>query len=132
MNEHQIVIGSGAADHVRIAVRLPFDAEGWARAEIAVQNGAFSGRFETMLWRVDLDDFRSDLQDLVQMPDGVAELDTAEGSVELALTGDGPGQILVTGSLSDDPETERSLELEFAIHQTSLPGIQKALSDLLG
>ena len=84
-----------------------------------------------MLQRCELAAFRHALLLLNRTLSGSAEFEALEGSISLALKGNGRDNISVDGRLTDDPGTGRNLQLDFGIDQTFLPSVLSALARVL-
>jgi hypothetical protein len=109
-------------------------AEGWADAEVAVQLGAWAGRYAAQFHVDDLSHFGSGVAALSATLTGEALLSSMDGFLDVHLTGDGKGHVAVKGEAWDRPRWGTHLGFEFEIDQTFLPAIlasvEASLTDL--
>jgi hypothetical protein len=120
-----IVIGKTGSEHVSIIVTDRPDSEGWMTATLEVSAGAWGGACGAWFHQGELRQFASEIEKLYDSLTGTAVLDPLEPYLELNLTGDGKGHVLVSGQAQDHPGA--ILKFRFELDQTELPAIVAAL-----
>ena len=119
----EIEIGS-PSEGVVVSVRESQkpDPEGWVDAEVAVKVGAWSGRYAAEFLEDDLSRFVEGLKVLSESP-STAVLSSMDGYLDLTLTRDGLGHVVVSGEAWDRPRWGAHLAFTFEIDQTYLPAM---------
>jgi hypothetical protein len=137
MSDSEILVGDRGASRVLIQVHGRIDASSldywggnWLESTIEVAAGAFVGSFEAKLHAGDFDRFHERVRALYEALDGVADFDTVEDRLEVRLTGDGRGRIVVEGA-ARDLSRRNELKFGFEIDQTYLPTIVRSVEDVL-
>ena len=133
-----ILIGTNGGDRVLIMPQhrsVPNAADywdgNWVESEVRIAAGGFHGAFSASLRSEDFIGFRDDVRRLLESLVGVARFDTMEGQLQLALTGDGKGHVLVEGTALDQAGTGNTLKFTFEIDQTFLPEVLRSLDDVI-
>jgi hypothetical protein len=133
-----VLIGDAGAQHVLIRPVLRshpglFDsADGnWIECEVEIAAGAFRATFPAHMRSEEFQSFLEEAQDLHRTLDGTASFSTVEGQIAFSLTGDGKGNLRVSGEAIDDAGSGNRLQFKFDIDQTYLPPICASLENLL-
>jgi len=137
MPEVGLHIGSGGK-HLRIEpTRREFPAatdywdQNWLYANVRVQAGAFTGRYEALLRSDEFRDFRDQLAPLYENLIGDAKFESLEEWVRIHVTGDGRGHFLARCTSRDQPGMGNTLTFEIEFDQTAVPQILRDLDELL-
>jgi hypothetical protein len=135
----EIIIGDIDAQHVLIRPLFRshpdlFDVKdgNWIDCELEIAAGAFSGRFRADLRSDEFQSWSEELQGLSRTLDGTATFSTLDGQIAFSLTGDGTGQVRVTGEAIDAAESGNRLQFRFDVDRMQLPRVCEALVHLLG
>jgi len=99
--------------------------------ELEIAAGAFRGRFRADLRSEEFHALLEDTEALSQALEGVASFNTAEGCIAFALTGDGNGDVRVSGEAVDTTDAGNRLLFDFVIDPTCLRDICQSLGYLL-
>ena len=117
----QITIGKKDADHVSISIIGCLNA--WMNASIQISADTWTGTCRAEFAKGELRQFASEIENLYKELSGVALLRPIEPYLELKLTGDGIGHVLVEGKAQDRLSVGTSLLFQFEVDQTELPAI---------
>lgn len=105
--------------------------DNWLNAEVAVQAGAFRGRFSAMFQTTELEAFYAQLLELNRNLKGEARFSTLEEQLSLVLMGNGLGRIDLTGRAQDRAGIGNTLAFDFGLDQTQLQEPLSALAAAL-
>ena len=108
-----------------------YRAGNWIECELEIAAGAFRGRFRADLRSEEFHAFLEDTEGLSQALEGVASFNTEEGCIAFALTGDGNGDVRVSGEAVDTTDAGNRLLFDFGIDPTCLQDICQSLEYLL-
>ena len=136
----RLTIGNAHLDWLHIAVRsrshpsaTDFWDGGWLRTPITGSIGGFLISIPDAQLRSDeLHQFMNELHALCQHLTGTARLRSLEDWIDLTITGDGSGRLIVEGAVSDCPGIGN--ELSFTINgydQTFLPDLVAQLNEVM-
>ena len=139
-----MIVHFGHIDHEYLSVEFlgrsnPTTTDFWDANWLNVQvllavgrfNGEFKGSLKNQLRTTDLAAFRMELSALYQSLSGNATLKTVEDWLQLTLTGDGKGHLLMNGRVLDGPGIGNTLTLQLELDQTFLPEIIRSLDAVL-
>lgn len=134
----EILIGDSGAEHVLIRPLFRshpglfdyWDAN-WIDCELQIVAGGFRGSFRADLRSEEFHTFLQEVEGLSRAVQGTASFTTMEGQIALSLTGDGQGQVRVTGDAIDVAGVGNRLQFGFDVDQTYLPQICRSLDHLL-
>ena len=134
----EVLIGDSDAQHVlirplfRSQPGLFDDRDGnWIDCELQIVAGGFRGGFRADLRSEEFHTFLEEVEGVRRTLDGTASLMTTEGQIALALTGDGKGQVRVTGEAVDAGAAGNRLRFVFDIDQAHLAPMCESLGHLL-
>jgi hypothetical protein len=134
----EVLIGDSEAQHVlirplfRSQPGLFDDRDGnWIDCELQIVAGCFRGDFRADLRSEEFHTFLEALEGVRRTLDGTASFATLEGQIALSLTGDGKGQMRVTGEAVDAAGPGNRLRFAFDIEQAHLTPICESLGHLL-
>lgn len=134
----EILIGDSGADHVLIRPLFRshpglFDYwdGNWIDCELEIVAGGFRGSVRADLRSEEFHTFLQEVEGLSRAVQGTASFTTMEGQIALALTGDGKGQVRVTGEAIDVAGIGNRLQFGFDVDQTYLPQICRSLDHFL-
>jgi hypothetical protein len=94
--------------------------DNWLTTQISVSAGGFRGQFHASILTGELREFLTQLRLLYESLSGNAEFSTLEEQLHLLLTGDGNGQIELTGQVVDQPGSGNPLHFGLRLDQTQL------------
>jgi hypothetical protein len=120
------------SEFVKMTMPASYVAEGWAQANVEISVNCFSG---TIRAYVELDDFVrffKELKVLYESLQGRAEFSPMDKQIVIAVTGNGRGQMLVTGEAWEHATYGNRLVFELALDQTFLVGPLAQLEGLFG
>jgi hypothetical protein len=103
----------------------------WVAASIRFSIGAFSGNYNLSMLTYEFVSFREQLIILHKELTGLAELDTMEGQVKLAFSGNGRGTITLNGSMQDRSGDGNVINFELNLDQTYLIPLIDELNELI-
>lgn len=134
----EVLIGDPEGEHVllRALSRVHpglfdyWDAN-WISCEVEITASAFRAAFKADLRSEDFQRFLEEAEGLDRALEGTASFTTMEGQIALTLSGDERGHIAVLGEARDAPGSRNRLRFSFAIDQTYLSGICRALAVVL-
>jgi hypothetical protein len=134
----EVLIGDSDAQHVlirplfRSQPGLFDDRDGnWIDCELQIVAGGFRGGFRADLRSEEFHTFLEEVEGVRRTLDGTASFTTTEGQIALALTGDGKGQVRVTGEAVDAAAAGNRLRFVFDIDQAHLAPMCESLGHLL-
>ena len=122
-----IVIGKPGSEHVSITI-IDRDSEGWLSGTLEARAGGWSGCWRAWFHRGELRQFASEVERLDGDLIGPAQFAPMEPYLELKLTGDGKGLIVVEGRAQDLMSAGTYLAFRLELDQTELPTIAGALT----
>jgi len=134
----ELLLGSPGENHVALRPlrraapgSTDFWEGNWLKVDVAVQAGAFAGRFEADLRTDELAAFAERLAALEGAATGAAALESAEGwvSVELALAPD--GRLEGACEVRDDPAMGSSLRFQLRVEAARRPALLATLGAIL-
>src|SRR5260370_1611795 len=120
-----IVIGRIGADHV--SINLTDHSTDWIDGTLGISAGPWSGTCRCSFYRGELSQFAADIEKLYEDLARVAQLSPIEPHLELRVTGDGKGHILVEGKAQHRLSGGTSLEFTMELDQTELRPILAGL-----
>jgi hypothetical protein len=121
-------VGSTEHEFARIEV-VRSNGDGWLPSQITVRVGAFHGEFPSNLDVWAFSRFASELKMLYESLKGTASFSSYDGQLELTLTGDGLGHVMVTGEAMDYAGIGNKLTFRLAtLDQTELPALLRDLN----
>jgi hypothetical protein len=123
----RILIGHSEFDHVAIEI-IGTAGENWFSADVRIACGIWRGVFRWQFYKGELHQFANELGQLYQTLSGTAKLIPMEPNLELEMTGDGKGHIIVKGKAIAEFGTGTYLVFRLELDQTELPTIVKSLS----
>ena len=103
----------------------------WIDCELEIAAGAFRGRFQADLRSEEFHAFLEDTEGLSRALEGAASFNTVDGCIAITLTGDGNGQVRVSGEAVDAADAGNRLLFDFGIDENCLPDIRQSLEYLL-
>jgi hypothetical protein len=95
-------------------------SEDWVTCQVRLSAGGFTGGFSASLFTADLSRFLKSLVKIYDCLQGVAKLTSLEEQLELQVTGDGLGHILLRGIATDRAGDGNQLRFELEFDQTQL------------
>lgn len=134
----EVLIGDSGAQHVLIRALSRsqpdlFDQRdgNWIDCELRIVVGSFKGDVRANLRSEEFQNFLEEVRGLIQTLEGTASFTTLEGQIALYLTGDGKGQVHVSGEAIDVAGTGNRLQFAFDVDQTYLEAVCQSLENLL-
>lgn len=129
-------LGGQEAEYVEIRVRSrsagdDFHDGNWLRCEVEVAAGGFEARFPADLRTDAFQRLHGEVAALYESLTGEARFESAEGQLQLTLTGDGRGHIRLDGTARDHPGSDNALDFRLDFDQTQLFGAAAQLDELL-
>ena len=122
----EVLIGLPEGDHV-LFLNWRRASEGWICAEADVRCGPWHGRIKVEFYMDELFKFGEEVRRLYRDLKGTAKLNPIESDIKLELTGNGRGEIEVTGVARSQFAIDSQLSFRFLIDQTFLPNIADGL-----
>lgn len=123
----ELLIGMTGSDHV-LFTNWRYLPEDWIAAEVEVHSGPWRGRLKVEFYgRSVLSTFAEHVKQLHRELRGTAMLSATEPRLDLTLTGNGRGRVVVEGEASDCV-SNTTLKFQFSIDQTFLPAIVDQVS----
>jgi hypothetical protein len=119
----------GQQEHERVEVdvlryeRAPvgeYYDDNWLVSQIRITVGGFRGKADAEISTSELIGFLAQLRPLYETLSGAAEFTTLEGQLYLRLTGNGIGQIELTGEVADQPGIGNRLHFKLQFDQSQL------------
>ncbi len=138
MNYQTFIVGRVGSDHVAVDVlgyekagsSHPFESN-WLRAEVSVSAGGWQGKIPKAFFTTqEVQHFRLALEKLLKEPKGTAELNPMEHNLILKLSGDGQGNLEVSGVAFDNPGGFNALAFNWLLDQSCLPELIRQLKEL--
>lgn len=138
MNFQTFIVGRVGADHVavdvlgyeRAASSDPFESN-WLRAEISVSAGQWHGKIAKAFFTThEIQHFRVELEKLAKGSIPFAELNPMEHNLILKLSGDGQGNLEVSGVAFDNPGGFNALAFNWVLDTSCLPELVRQLKEL--
>ena len=136
--EHRLVIGSLAEDHVTIEpVRRSYpdatdhENANWLGAVVALRAGTFRGEVDATLRADDFEQFRESLRKLHDRLEGEATFTTLEHWLAIRVMGDGKGHLVAQCVLRDEAAERNSLKLEIPVARESVPPMIQQLNEII-
>jgi hypothetical protein len=123
----QILIGKTGADHVAIDITNRSEAEPWLEGNLEIMAGSWRGRFRVWFHQGELRQFASDIEWLYSHLASSVELHPLEPYIEVRLSGNGKGRIVLEGKARDLLSSGTYLVFELEMDQTELPAIAISL-----
>ena len=121
-----VLIGLQDGDHVLLR-SWRHAPEDWTYAEAEIQCGPWRGGIKVAFYSNELGQFAESIMKLYSDLAGKAELRPFDSRFALILTGNGRGEISVSGHAGSDWVTGTELHFQFLIDQTFLPRISDGL-----
>jgi hypothetical protein len=123
-------IGDSDSEYCQVTI-VRDNGDGWFRATISIDVGAFRGTYPADFNSWAFADFLQELQELSQTLSGSASFSSYEEQLELTMTGDSKGHIEVRGEAMDYAGTGNRLMFRLGIDQTYLSTIIRDLQRAL-
>lgn len=121
-----VVIGTRGSDHVRIEL-IGYEPDEWFRTRVKVVCGVWSGIFRWDFHKGELQQFAQEVGQLYKALIGTAKLIPLEPNVELEMSGDGDGHVVVSGKARAELHSGTHVVFRLKVEQTQLPIIRQSL-----
>ncbi len=132
---NRVLIGDEDDQHVSIVVlrRDSHDTgdRAWLLTRVSVRAGQWTGKFKACVRMEEFVAFRRRLKSLKSAPGQVATCGSLENWLELRVSAESSGQLLVQGAAIDECGTGNLLKFNFEIDQSELPNIIAQLEGIV-
>jgi hypothetical protein len=119
-------IGEEKSEYLRVAITRD-NGDGWLASEVDISVGGFRAKYSADFNPWAFSDFFAQLEGLYRTVSGTAQFTSYDRQLELTLSCDGTGHILVLGEAMDYAGTGNRLSFHMEVDQTYVPAILRSL-----
>ncbi|WP_237132373.1 hypothetical protein [Pseudohongiella sp. O18] len=123
-------IGGEDAEYIRVE-NLRDNGDGWFSADVRLSVGGFAGSYPADFNSWAFSDFQAQLDKLYRTVSGSACFTSYESQLELELTCDRLGHVLLRGEATDEAGTGNTLRFRLDLDQSDMPAIISSLGAAL-